>query len=103
MLQYIISFAISLVIFLAIQYYFNNYSSLENNQFFNNGYNKYYIFIALFILMNAIMHFYFENANLTILSSEVSEVKPEINLKNFENDFINNIKGQEVDVGLAPF
>lgn len=104
MLQYIISFGISLVVFLAIQYYFNNYSSQENNHFFNNGYNKYYIFIALFVLINAIMHFYFNDKFDSILSSSSeSSVKPDTNLKSFEDSFINTIKDQEVEVGLAPF
>lgn len=103
MLQYIISFGISLVVFLAIQYYFNNYSSEENNNLFNNGNNKYYIFIALFILINVIMYFYFNDKFQGIISSSESEIKPETNLKEFESSFINTIKNQEVDVGLAPF
>ena len=104
MLQYIISFAISLVLFLAIQYYFTNYSSQENTQFFNNGYNKYYIFAALFLLINTILHLYFNDAFVsTVSTGDSAEVKTDTNLKNFESDFINNIKDQEVDIGLAPF
>ncbi len=102
MFQYIVSFAISIVIFLAIQYYFNNYNSYENKNFFNN--NKYYIFIALFILINSIMYFYFNNSFIDIVgSNNINNINPDTDLKEFENNFVNNIKNQEVDVGVAPF
>ena len=108
MFQYIVSLVISVVIYLAIQYYFNNYSSLENKEFFYNGYNKYYIFITLFIIINTIMYFYFNNSFLEIINKSESSVSNVSNvggsdLKSFENNFVNNIKNQEVDVGLAPF
>jgi hypothetical protein len=113
MFQYIASFVICSIIFFAIQYYFNNFSSTENNQFFNNGYNRYYIFIALFILINTIMHMYFKNSFSDIvekgkntienIGGSSSNVNGGTNLKVFENEFINTIKNQEIEVGLAPF
>ena len=111
MLQYIVSVGISVLIFIAIQYYFNNYSSAEHKEFFNNGYNKYYIFVALLIIINSIMYLYFNNSFMDIINKSArdlsaiggSNTEEVTNLKTFENEFINNIKNQEVDVGLAPF
>jgi len=120
MINYVYAFICSVIFYVLIQYYVNNYCSDDQKYLFNSGYNKIILFIVILILFEGLLYLYTSdilktfitfsssisggastpsNASKLISSSNTSD----ISLEDFETTFINSIKNQEVDVGVVPF
>jgi len=108
MFNYILTAVISCVLFLIVQYYINNYASETQKNTFNSGSNKIFIFGGLISIVSICVYFY--NSNISTIinindsgTSILKSVTDKESLQQFETEFINSIKNQEVDVGITPF
>ena len=108
MFNYILTVVISCLLFLVVQYYINNYASETQKHTFNSGSNKIFIFGGLIAVTSVCVYFYNSNiSNIININNESSNVVKSVtdkeSLQQFETEFINSIKNQEVDVGITPF
>lgn len=111
MFNYILTAIISCVLFLIVQYYINNYASETQKHTFNTGNNKIFVFGGLIIVASICVYFYTSNIsqivnntnNTNVSSNILKSMTDKESLQQFETEFINSIKDQEVDVGITPF
>ena len=121
MINYVYAFICSVIFYVLIQYYINNYCSDDHKHLFNSGNNKILLFIIILILFEGFLYLYTSDILKTFTSSSSisggasastpsntsklisSSNTSDISLEDFEATFINSIKNQEVDVGVVPF
>ena len=121
MINYVYAFICSVIFYVLIQYYINNYSSDDQKQVLNFGNNKILLFIGILLLFEGVLYLYTSNilktfntsnafsmvgangTSNTVSLSGASITPDKISMEDFETSFINSIKNQEVDVGVVPF
>lgn len=103
MFYYILAVVFTIILFLGIQYYINNYGSERQINTLNTDNNKTYLFIGILLFCGGCVYIYTSNIskNVQIIDTPITTNKA--SLHTYETDFINSIKNQEVEVGSVPF